>query len=138
MIQSSNSALPAARHQSGTGAQPFERIGLWGWVGLYVTGALLLFFLFGHVLLVHLKPSVSLTAQATSLGLTSPFVRVLDLALLTFAVIHGLLGLRRLVLDCEILRARGRAWLTGAFSIAGVLLIVFGYVLLQRLITPAG
>jgi succinate dehydrogenase hydrophobic anchor subunit len=140
MIRFSTSALPATadQHSERGQRQPFTRIGLWGWVGLYITGALLVFFLFAHIVLVHLKPSADITAQTTSLGLKSPFIKLLDLALLALAVSHGLLGARRIVLDCEIFKARGQAWLTGVLSMAGVLLVVFGWVLLKELTRFAG
>lgn len=127
----------AAEKYTTTGAaEPFERIGLWGWVGLYVTGAVLLFFVLAHLFLVHFRASSAITAQATASLLQSPLITMIDFSVLVLAVTHGLLGARRVILDMEIFHARGRAWLTGILSLAGAVLILIGFLLLRQLTAP--
>ncbi len=112
---------------------PYERIGLWGWVGLYFTGALLLFFLLAHIFLIHFTPPVTITAQTTALGLQSPLVRFLDLSLLAFAVVHGLLGTRRIILDCEVFRGRGQRWVSAILIILGIFFVASGFIIFRSL-----
>jgi len=90
-------------------SEPHERIGLVGWLGLYGTGPILLFFLFAHIWLVHYASSQPITLRNTLLALRSPIVQTIDLGLLLFAVVHGMIGLNRLILDLELLKKRGRS-----------------------------
>ena len=114
-------------------SDPFERIGLWGWIGMYSTGTLLFLVILAHLFLAHIKPTAEITAQSIMTGLQSYPVRFFDLSLLVLAVVHGLLGARRIILDCEILRGRGQAWLTVVLCIVGLGIIAFGFVLFGRL-----
>ena len=58
---------------------PYERIGLLGWLLLYVTGALLLFFLLSHVWLSVYGSFQPFTLKGTQLLLRSNFVKVVEL-----------------------------------------------------------
>lgn len=113
--------------------EPYERIGFWGWFGLYITGVVLLFFLLSHVWLVHYGSTGTITARTTALALQSPIVKVSELGLLVFGVLHGMLGLRRTVLDLEVLKKRGEQYLTWCLVAAGVLLIATGLVIFSQL-----
>ena len=87
--------------------EPSARIGLLGWFGLYLTGALLLIFLFAHLWLVHYVLPQPITLKHTIGILGSPFIKVVDLGLLLLAVIHGMTGLGRLILDLELIKRKG-------------------------------
>ena len=118
-------------------SDPFERIGMYGWIGMYITGALLFLVILAHLFLAHVKPTGAITAHSIWVGLQSPLVRFLDLSLLALAVVHGFLGIRRIILDCEILRGRGQAWLTIIICLIGAVIVAFGLVLFSRLTSPA-
>ena len=118
---------------SGKFEDPRQRIGVWGWIGLYLTGALLLFFLLAHILLVHYGTAHPLSYQSSARALGSAFVRTVELGLLFFAVIHGLIGLRRFLLDLEIFSQRGSLYLTRTVTALGSLLLIWGSLIFMRL-----
>ena len=111
----------------------YERIGFWGWVGLYATGIVLICFLVSHVWLVHYGKAETITAKSTTLTLQSPLVMTIELGLLIFGVIHGLLGVKRITLDMELLKQRGSKYLTIFLIGIGAVLIFSGIILFYRL-----
>ena len=108
-----------------------ERIGLWGWLGIYVTGLCLSFFLAAHVWLIHYASQKTITFQSSLAALQSPAVMVIELGLLVFAVVHGMLGVRRIILDLELLGKRGDRYLTWGLTGLGAILIISGIIIFQ-------
>ena len=106
-----------------------QRIGLWGWLGLYFTGALLFFLLLIHVWLVHYSSTEPISFQRTVSALGSPFVRMIELGLLLFGFTHGLTGLRRILLDLEIFGKRRGKYLSWGIFLIGGLLVNWGLIL---------
>ena len=105
------SALPAA--------------GIVAWLGLYLSGATLIFFVLSHLWVLHYAHSGPITARAVADRLRTPFFQLLDLGLFALALTHGLLGLRRVLLDFEGLGApvqRAAPWV-----LLGVGLITFSW-----------
>ena len=105
---------------------PYERIGLFGWFILYVSGALLLFFLASHVWLSVYASLQPVTLKGSQLLLGSTFVRVVELGLLFLAVIHGMIGLKRIILELDLTKKRGNRYLNWCFVMAASLILVFG------------
>ena len=75
--------------------------GIVAWLGLYLTGAFLVVFLLAHLWVLHYTQVGPITARAVADRLRMPFFQVLDLGLFALALTHGLLGLRRVLLDFE-------------------------------------
>ncbi len=113
--------------------EPYEKIGLWGWLGLYATGTVLLFLLFSHLWLVHYSSPQPITLEGTILALRSPFIRTVEFSLLLFAVAHGMIGLRRIVLDLEVIKKRGSRYLTWCVVAAGVMVAAWGLLIFNQL-----
>jgi len=111
----------------------YQRIGLWGWLGLYASGAVLLFLLLTHIGILHFGTYEPLSIKTTQKALGSPFVRTIELTLLLFALFHGLTGFRRIILDLEILQNRGNRWLSLCMVVLGVALFSWGLFLFNRL-----
>ena len=105
---------------------PYERIGLLGWLTLYFTGALLLFFLLSHVWFSVYASSQPITLEASRLLLQSNYVKVLELGLLFLALVHGMIGVKRIILELDLARKRGERYLNWCFTIIGALILVFG------------
>ena len=105
---------------------PYERIGSFGWFLLYVTGALLLFFLASHVWLSVYGSLQTVTLKGSQLLLGSTFVRVMEIGLLFLAVIHGMIGLKRIILELDLTKKRGNRYLNWCFVMAASLILVFG------------
>jgi succinate dehydrogenase hydrophobic anchor subunit len=113
----------------------FQRIGLWGWLSLYASGAVLLFFLLMHVCIVHFATPAPLGLSTTIRSLDSLFVRIVEIGLLVFVLVHGLIGLRRIVLDFEFLRKRGDRFLVWSLVFVGVILLAWGLILFTKLVS---
>ena len=111
----------------------YQRIGLWGWLGLYASGAILLFLLLTHFGIVHFGTYEPLSIKTTQKALGSPFVRTIELSLLLFALFHGLMGFRRIILDLEILQKKGNRWLSLCLVVLGVALFAWGLFIFSRL-----
>jgi succinate dehydrogenase cytochrome b556 subunit len=134
MVTAGQSDLPGER---GSGqdrtVEPFGKIGPWGWIGLYASGTFLLFFLLGHVWVIHFATPEPLSMRTTVTALRSPFIRFVELGLLSLAAIHVMLGLRRIVLDLEILKKAGSRYLSWVLTAAALFLIAWGFIIFGRL-----
>lgn len=101
------------------------------WLGLYVTGFVLIVFLLGHLLAVHYAASSGsgLTFDAIRQKLQNPVFVVLDLGLLALALYHGLVGLRRVVVDLEMLGARATLVFTWVLVAVGLVGLYYGWLI---------
>lgn len=75
------------------------REGMWSWVAHRITGALVFFFLFAHVLdtaLVRVSPEAYDTVIATY---KNPIVNLLEVGLVGAVLYHALNGLRIIAID---------------------------------------
>lgn len=75
------------------------REGMWAWVAHRVTGVLIFFFLFTHVLdtaLVRVSPDAYNTVMDTY---KTPFVNVMELGLIAAVLYHALNGIRVMLID---------------------------------------
>jgi succinate dehydrogenase / fumarate reductase membrane anchor subunit len=121
---------------TGTGphAKPGGGFELWSWYFMRVSGVVLLLIAVFHLLWMHLKIGLNNITFETIVerwaGPLGPFWRVYDLALLAFALTHGMNGARWLINDY----IHRRGWNMTLKSILGVLyalLILMGaYVIL--------
>ena len=111
----------------------YQRIGIWGWLGIYASGAVLLFLLLTHIGIIHFGTYEPLGIKTTQKALGSPFIRTIELTLLLLAVSHGLMGFRRIILDLEILQKKGNRWLSVCLSVLGVGLFAWGLFIFNRL-----
>jgi succinate dehydrogenase hydrophobic anchor subunit len=117
---------------------PYERIGLFGWLLLYVTGALLLFFLASHVWLSVYGSLQPATLKGSQLLLGSTFVRVVELGLLFLAVVHGMIGVKRIMLELDLAKKKGNQYLNWCFVVAAFLILVFGIYIFILLTSEIG
>jgi succinate dehydrogenase hydrophobic anchor subunit len=105
---------------------PSERIGLVGWLSLYVSGALLFFLLLIHVLAIHFFGEGQITAASVRQDLGSWFLTIISLGLLLVGLIHGLIGFFRMLLDLEIFGKRGSRRFKWLLYVTGAGLTIFG------------
>lgn len=95
------------------------------WLALHLTGLFLAVFLLAHIWAVHyaVGSSTGFTFEAVRQKLQNPLFTFLDLGLLVLAIYHGLVGLRRFVVDLEILSVgavRVLSWLLVALGAVGL------------------
>jgi len=102
---------------------------LWTWLFMRISGVVLLFLAVGHVLIMHVLDAgvdrVDFSFVAARWG--SPLWRTWDWALLTLALLHGVNGLRVVVMDY----VRPIGWrfaINMFFYVLGFLLFVLGTV----------
>ena len=109
--------------------ESYERIGIWGWLGLYLTGAVLIFVLLIHLFVVHITYAQPITLKTVVSSLNSPFLKTIDIALLLFAITHGMIGVRKLILDLELFKKRGSLVLNWSLFVIGIALFAWGLVI---------
>jgi succinate dehydrogenase / fumarate reductase, membrane anchor subunit len=110
--------------------RPVGGFELWSWLFMRVSGIILLVLAVGHVIIMHLPAGgvsrINFGFVATRWQ--SPFWRTWDWALLVLALIHGINGLRVIILDY--VRPPGaRLALNMLFYTLGFILFVLGTVI---------
>ncbi len=132
--RSANQISPKA----GPAATVPARLGPGAWLVLYATGACLLILLLVHLGLVHLASNEPFTLRRSAAALSSSPVAAVELALLLLGLIHSLSGLRRVILDLEVLGRTGDRVLSWGLAGAGACLFVWGIMIFNRLAVGQG
>ena len=114
-----------------------ERIGLTGWLSLYVSGGLVVFFLLSHLFVIHFISGADISAQSVYRDLRSAFLSFVNIALLILALFHGLMGLRRIILDLNLLGKKGDRALMVLLLLVGLVLVLLGIEIFRRFNLPA-
>jgi len=103
--------------------RPESGLELYAWIFMRVSGLALLFLALGHLLIMHIIHNVdSIDFQFIAVRYATPFWRTYDLVMLWFAMIHGVNGIRTVLVDY--IGARG--WRVASLAS----LFVVGFVLL--------
>jgi succinate dehydrogenase / fumarate reductase membrane anchor subunit len=110
--------------------RPGNRLELYAWLFMRLSGILLLFLAVGHVLIMHVldtgvqRVDFDFVAERWS----SPFWRTWDWMLLSLALLHGVVGMRTIILDYVRRPGARLAW-NWTFGIVGFTLFVLGTVI---------
>ena len=109
--------------------RPVGGFELWAWLFMRVSGLVLLFLAVGHVLIMHVvDEGVDRVDFAfVQLRWQSVFWRTWDWMMLTLALLHGINGLRNVVMD-HVPRTGLRVALNLTFAVLGFALFVLGSV----------
>ena len=109
---------------SGAGnPRPESGLELYAWMFMRVSGLALLFLALGHLLVMHIIHNVDhIDFQFVAARYATPFWRTYDLLMLWFAMIHGLNGMRTVMMDY----IRPSGWRVASLAS----LYVLGFVLL--------
>ncbi len=84
----------------GARPRPESGIELYAWLFMRVSGVVLLSMALGHLAIMHVMNNVEvIDYQFVARRYTTPFWRTYDLVMLWLALIHGLNGVRTLVMD---------------------------------------
>jgi succinate dehydrogenase / fumarate reductase membrane anchor subunit len=119
-----------AREQRPVPPRPRNRLELWAWLFMRLSGILLLFLAVGHVLIMHVldtgveRVDFDFVAERWS----TPLWRTWDWMLLSLALLHGIVGMRTIILDYVRRPGARLAW-NWAFGIVGFTLFVLGTVI---------
>lgn len=109
--------------------RPVEGFELWSWLFMRISGLLLVLLAVGHVLLMHVVDEGvgRVNFAFVQLRWQSPFWRTWDWLLLSLALVHGINGLRVIVMD-YVRRPGARLALDAFFYVLGFVLLVLGTV----------
>jgi succinate dehydrogenase / fumarate reductase membrane anchor subunit len=79
---------------------PESGLELYAWVFMRISGVVLLFLALGHLLIMHLINNVdNIDFQFVAQRYGTPFWRTYDLVMLWLALIHGMNGIRTILVD---------------------------------------
>ena len=122
--------IPEPAEQALGRGRPVGGFELWTWLFMRISGLLLLVLALGHTLIMHLPDGgVSrINFGFVAVRWESPFWRTWDWLLLSLALLHGVNGLRVVVLD-YVKRPGARFALTWFFTIVGVILFALGAII---------
>jgi succinate dehydrogenase / fumarate reductase membrane anchor subunit len=123
-----DTGVSTARRRSGR-ERPAVGAEFWWWVFMRVSGLLLLVLAVGHVLIMHvLGEGVDrVDFQFVQVRWGSPFWRTWDWLMLSLALLHGVNGLRMVILD-YVRRPGVRIVVSWFFYLAGVQAFALGSV----------
>jgi succinate dehydrogenase / fumarate reductase membrane anchor subunit len=103
--------------------RPESGLELYAWIFMRVSGLALLFLALGHLLMMHIIHNVdSIDFRFVAARYATPFWRTYDLLMLWFAMIHGVNGVRTVLLDYISPRGWRMVSLTSLFLVGFVLL----------------
>jgi succinate dehydrogenase / fumarate reductase membrane anchor subunit len=107
--------------------RPLRGFELWTWLFMRISGIVLLFLTVGHVLIMHvLDEGVDRVNFAfIQLRWASPFWKTWDWLMLVLALLHGVNGLRVIVLD-YVRPAGARLAMNSFFTVLGAALMALG------------
>ena len=103
--------------------RPESGLELYAWIFMRISGLALLFLALGHLLIMHIIHNVDhIDFQFIAARYATPFWRTYDLVMLWFAMIHGVNGVRTVLLDYISPRGWRVVSLTSLFLVGFVLL----------------
>jgi succinate dehydrogenase / fumarate reductase membrane anchor subunit len=109
---------------SGAGKpRPESGLELYAWIFMRISGVVLLLLALGHLLIMHIIHNVdNIDFQFVANRYATPFWRTYDLMLLWLAMIHGINGVRTVLVDYINARGWRLASLASLFLVGFVLL----------------
>jgi succinate dehydrogenase / fumarate reductase membrane anchor subunit len=133
MAMTTEATTPPAPAGKPVGAgrnRPVRGFELWAWLFMRISGLVLLFLAVGHVLIMHvLGDGVDRVDFAfIQLRWASLFWKTWDWLMLVLALLHGVNGLRMIVLD-YVRRSGTRRTINGFFAVLGAALMVLGTII---------
>jgi succinate dehydrogenase / fumarate reductase membrane anchor subunit len=106
--------------------KPESGLELYAWIFMRISGVALLVFALGHILIMHIINNVdNMDFRFVAQRYATPFWRTYDLVLLWLAMIHGVNGLRTVLVDY----IHPRGWRTASLAslyLLGFILLALG------------
>jgi len=118
--------------------RPESGLELYAWMFMRVSGLVLLFLALGHLLIMHIINNVDhMDFQFVAERYATPFWRTYDLVMLCLALIHGLNGVRTIVVDY--VGARGwRVASLASLYVLGFIILALGSLTILTFHPPMG
>ena len=110
--------------------RPIRGFELWAWLFMRISGIVLLFLAVGHVLIMHVYDNGvdRVNFAFIQLRWASPFWKTWDWLMLVLALLHGVNGLRMIVLD-YVRPAGARLAINSFFTVLGAALMELGTII---------
>jgi succinate dehydrogenase / fumarate reductase membrane anchor subunit len=122
--------LPSGKPPGAGRNRPIRGFELWAWLFMRISGIVLLFLAVGHVLIMHVWDGGvdRVNFAFVQLRWASPFWKTWDWLMLVLALLHGVNGIRMIVLDY--LRPAGaRLAINSFFAVLGAALMALGTII---------
>jgi succinate dehydrogenase membrane anchor subunit len=118
-------------------ARPESGLELYAWLFMRVSGVVLLFLALGHLLIMHIINNVdNIDFRFVALRYATPFWRTYDLVMLWLALIHGVNGVRTILVDY--IGPRGwRAASLASLYVVGFIILALGSLAILTFQPPA-
>jgi succinate dehydrogenase / fumarate reductase membrane anchor subunit len=122
--------LPRAKPPGAGRDRPIRGFELWTWLFMRISGIVLLFLAVGHVLIMHVWGNGvdRVNFAFIQLRWASPFWKTWDWLMLVLALLHGVNGLRVIVLD-YVRPAGARLAINSFFTVLGGALMALGTII---------
>jgi succinate dehydrogenase / fumarate reductase membrane anchor subunit len=122
--------LPEGKPVGAGRNRPIRGFELWAWLFMRISGLVLLVLAVGHVLIMHVfAEGVDRVDFAfIQLRWSSPFWKTWDWLMLVLALLHGVNGLRMIVLD-YVRPAGARLTINAFFAVLGAALMALGTII---------
>jgi succinate dehydrogenase / fumarate reductase membrane anchor subunit len=119
--------IPPAKPPGAGRTRPLRGFELWTWLFMRISGIVLLVLAVGHVLIMHVFGAGvdRVNFAFIQLRWASPFWKTWDWLMLVLALLHGVNGLRVVVLD-YVRPAGARLAITSFFAVLGAALMALG------------
>ena len=121
---------PQAKPPGAGRMRPVRGFELWAWLFMRISGIVLLFLAVGHVLIMHVFDTAvdRVNFAFIQLRWADPFWKTWDWLMLVLALLHGVNGLRMIVLD-YVPRAGVRLAINSFFTVLGAALMALGTII---------
>ena len=122
--------LPPEKPPGAGRNRPIRGFELWAWLFMRISGIVLLFLAVGHVLIMHVYDTGvdRVNFAFIQLRWASPFWKTWDWLMLVLALLHGVNGLRMIVLD-YVRPASARLAINSFFTVLGAALMALGTII---------
>jgi succinate dehydrogenase / fumarate reductase membrane anchor subunit len=122
--------LPQTKPPGAGRIRPIRGFELWTWLFMRISGIVLLFLAVGHVLIMHVWGTGvdRVNFAFIQLRWASPFWKTWDWLMLVLALLHGVNGLRMIVLD-YVRPAGARLAINSFFTVLGAALMALGTII---------
>jgi succinate dehydrogenase / fumarate reductase cytochrome b subunit len=128
------------RETANVGAGLWKEQGMWAWLFFRISGLVLVFYLFAHIIIISLgRFGVDgSTLNSVMKAFENPVAILLDLLLVVAVLYHGLNGVRVVLMDFGVGIKQHKVVFWIAMAIAVICFAFFAWVALDYLLTGQG
>ena len=128
------------RETANVGAGLWKATGMWAWLLFRISGVILAFYLFLHILVISTGrwTEAGQTLNSLMKAFDNPVMVLLDLALVVAVLYHALNGVRIILMDFGVGVKRHKIMFWSAMAVVVICFAVFAWVAFTFIITGTG